>query len=127
MLASFHKYETFVQKLIKFSKEFGVGIDLSKRDIFGNDALMWACIGGDENIVKLLLSKGSDIDIVDKFGNTTLINAIKNSNIAVARLLIDKNADITVTTKSGNTPLQLAKQKNLNTIVDILERKGARK
>ena len=70
-----------------------------------------AAADGDIEQVKLLISKGADINSKDKGGNIPLHYAVKAGKIEVVQLLIEAGADINVKDNRDRTPLHMAKQK----------------
>lgn len=71
---------------------------------------MIACSREDENICKLLVQKGADVEARDNDDWTPLHFAACGSNIEIAKLLRSKGARVSVKNKNGQTSLDLAKQ-----------------
>ena len=77
----------------------------------GMTPLIYASLRGHENIVKLLLQSGANINIKDNTGSTALMHAASSNafrHINVAELLLKNGADITAKDNSGNTALDIA-------------------
>ncbi|KAL7956687.1 ankyrin repeat-containing domain protein [Trichoderma compactum] len=83
--------------------------------------------GGKEDMVKLLLDQGANIEAKDDDGDTPLISAIRigNGNAGVVKLLLDRGADVEVEDEYGNTPLQFAKRQGYEDVVKLLLDRGA--
>lgn len=60
---------------------------------YGN-ALHTASRSGREDIVKLLLDNGADVNILDTFGHTALQYASFRDFTSIVNLLLDKNGNI---------------------------------
>ena len=57
------------------------------------------------DIIKLLIDKGTDVNVKNKIGNTPLYYA---KDLEIAKLLIDNGADVNAKNNQGNTPLHYA-------------------
>jgi ankyrin repeat protein len=85
--------------------------------------LHYAAIGNLEEIVKLLLDNGADINIRDSFRRTPLLFCMKHDRIAV--LLISRGADVNMPDEIGATPLHVAASLGKRDIAKLLLEKGA--
>jgi len=66
---------------------------------------------GDEQMVRLLLERGAEVDRKDRFGLTPLYHAARlglEEHCDVAELLIGRGADVCARSKFGETPLHAA-------------------
>lgn len=79
-----NKFDEFIEY---FKKE--ENIDVNLRDDTGNYLITYAIIKNNINIVKLLLTKGSLIDITDQEGRSLLYLPIKYGYNDIIKLLID--------------------------------------
>ena len=70
----------------------------------GYSPLLLACYRGNNEVAKLLIEKGSDINGKSKFG-TPLMACIVKGNNEIAKVLIDKKADLNFADLSGMTAL----------------------
>jgi len=117
------------------------GVDINAYDKDGRTALTQAVFSysGSLNIIRLLIEKGADMNVRDENGNAALMYAVSAPHVDVVRLLIEKGANLNVTDKLGfHTALSLAqffkkgqsfgpqKQKEIEEIVRMLERAGAK-
>ena len=89
----------------------------------GYTPLMCAVEGGHIEIVKLLLSKGADVNTKSGRG-TALHVAVERGHAEIVRLLLDNGADLSIIGSPGpasnslrGTPLQIAQEKGQNTII----------
>lgn len=57
------------------------------------------------DIIKLLITKGADVNPKDKSGITPLQNAVSKGKFEVVRLLIEAGADVNTKDNEGETPL----------------------
>ncbi|PGH07901.1 hypothetical protein AJ80_07941 [Polytolypa hystricis UAMH7299] len=78
-----------------------------------------------EEIVKLLLDAGADVNVKNANGDTPLHSAAGSSKEEIVRLLLDAGADIDDMTKSGSTPLHSAVSACREDIVKLLLDAGA--
>lgn len=90
----------------------GVSVDLQKAAttgkgvrVQGRTPLMTASMKGDTKTVKLLLKKGSDINVKNNHGLTALNYAVNNNQASVVRLLIRHGANVNQRDEIGDTPL----------------------
>ena len=70
---------------------------------------MYAIGIGNEDIVKLLIENGANINIQNTLGTTPLILGVKKCNKAIVKLLIEKGAKVDKLDNNGNTALDYVK------------------
>ena len=93
----------------------------------GTTVLMKASNSADAEMVKILLSRGADINYTNKYGWTALLKALDNREhwIAVTPVLVKSGADVNAKLKSnGYTPLWKAIgriSKNRDAAVEIIK------
>ncbi|XP_062556746.1 uncharacterized protein LOC134221572 [Armigeres subalbatus] len=87
--------------------------------------LFLAAVKGQNEIVELLIEKGTNIELSTNEGHTAMHVAALSGKVDVLRTLIDKKAKIDVHDKNGWTPLHCAAQEGHNDAVVLLIRKGA--
>jgi ankyrin repeat protein len=125
--------------IVRLLIEKGANVNAYDKD--GRTALIQAVFSysGSLSILRLLIEKGADMNVRDEYGNTALMYGVSSPKADVVRLLIEKGANLNVTDKLGlNTALSLAqffakgksfgpqKQKEIEEIVRMLERAGAK-
>ncbi len=89
--------------------------------------LFCAVIDGDLEMVKLLLSRGADINETNLFGCTALINAAQNhrSDKEITEFLLDRGADINAGNQYEQTLLHMAAIRGDKEMAEFLLDKGA--
>ncbi len=97
------------------------------------EALMKAVADGDTEVVKLLLEQGVDVNAKVLAGMykgwTALIFSVASGNTEVVKLLLKQGADVNVKVTKGESKsfaVQLAEDMGYITIVDILQKTGAK-
>ncbi len=89
-----------------------------------SDALVWASMGGNIEIVKLLIKNGMGL-LSEEGLSDCLRAASENGNAEVVNLLIDEGANVNSKTSEGYTALYLAAYDNHTEVVRLLIDKGA--
>jgi ankyrin repeat protein len=99
----------------------GGNSDLSVADGFGRTALHYAARLGHEDIMRILIEAGAQVDAKDNDGYTPLLRAIQggDSNFGAVRQLLDAGADRT--TRAGDVgAVELARSIGALKLVDLL-------
>ena len=116
----------FHEKLQKFFKKITI-IDVPSE--LGITPLHYACAKGSKNAVDLLLDLGANINAVDVDGNNCLHFAVNSNNTTnntkLLKKLLVRGAEKTNANKEGKLPIDLAKENNNGTIVNILSAKNS--
>lgn len=89
-------------------------------DIFGRNALIYACYNGNIGAVKLLLEANADVNIVNIYGGNAFIHACMNGKTEVVKLLLEANADVNIVDVYGRTPLKVAEEYGHTEIIELL-------
>jgi len=87
-------------------------------------ALHFAARDGNEQLVRLLLAAGAQVDAVDVFGNTPLWRAVRNTGDGLAPMtaLLHRGADPGRKNQHGISPLELARESGEEDVLALLER-----
>lgn len=113
-------------EITKFLLSSGADIYMTDKKN-GATALHPAAFNGNLSTVKLLLSKGADINRRDSNKVTPLFAAAIGRHQEVVRILLEKGADPNATNKDGLTPLDVATLNDDQEISSMLYAKGARR
>ncbi|WP_445710213.1 ankyrin repeat domain-containing protein [Flavobacterium sp.] len=89
----------------------------------GFSALVLATYKGNNDVAKLLIEKGSDINGNSQMG-TPLMAAIVKGNNEIAKILIEKKADLDLMDSNGTTALLYAVQFKNHELVSIIVKTG---
>jgi ankyrin repeat protein len=78
-----------------------------------------------ENIIKLLLERGADINRADPKGITAVSNAAFMGHANIVKILIENGADVNKADNNGSTPLFEAASTGNEEIINLLLEKGS--
>ncbi|KAF4333918.1 nasopharyngeal carcinoma susceptibility LZ16 [Fusarium beomiforme] len=79
--------------------------DLNVADYAGNTPLQIAAINGCEDIVKLLIEAGCNLDCVNYDKDTPLLDAVDNGHLGVVKLLLDAGVNPRKANVNGEEPI----------------------
>lgn len=79
--------------------------DLNVADYAGNTPLQIAAINGCEDIVKLLIDAGCNLDCVNYDKDTPLLDAVDNGHLSVVKLLLDAGVNPRKANVNGEEPI----------------------
>jgi ankyrin repeat protein len=89
------------------------------------DKLLTAVKNGDNDLARLLIEKGADLNAKDDYQYTPLHWAAKGGHTTLARLLIEKGADLNTKDERKQTPLHWAAMYGHIDLARLLIEKGA--
>lgn len=102
------------------------GADLNAQNKEGNTPLSVAAISNSEDVTKLLLDSGTDVNrIFDSTAKTPLMIAAIKENENICELLVKRGANVNAKDNDGWTPLFFAAQNNNIAICQTLYDHGA--
>ena len=98
---------------------------------YDGTALIAAAHLGHDEVVKLLIEAGAPLDHVNNLGWTALIESIVLGqggprHVETLRAIVRAGANVNLADRNGQTPLQLARSRGFKTMVEILEKAGAK-
>jgi len=117
--------------LIRVKELIEQGVDVNQiQDYNKNSPLIEACSFGETldmgnylEIIKLLLSRGANINHKNNISWTALMYACDYGHIEIVKLLLDNEADINHTDGNGYNALFIAKHNDSTEIVKLIEEK----
>ena len=119
MLLQYIDFNTITGLLPLFLEK---GVDVNKKDINGNTALILNaqnnCYKG---VVKELVRAGADVNATDSAGRNALHYALGYGNQETARFLIKKGADYNHPDNNGVAPAQIIVEKGYDTLLELLD------
>ncbi|XP_026782478.3 ankyrin repeat and EF-hand domain-containing protein 1-like [Pangasianodon hypophthalmus] len=107
------------------SLAFSQHVPVDIRDHFYKTPLMTACIIGNYQMARFLISHGANVNMYDQFQWTALHHACFAGHADIVKLLLEHSAVVDATTSNGVTPLMRAIQSCKFNCVDQLVNSGA--
>jgi hypothetical protein len=101
------------------------GADVNAKMSDGMTSLMYASLGGHQDIVLVLLVKGADVKDKTNNGVSSLMYASLGGHLGIVRALIASGADINAKNNDGWTALMIASMGGHSEVVQELLVKGA--
>jgi hypothetical protein len=83
-----------------------------------NPTIIDAARRGRTDVVKLLLDKGTNVDMQNNYGQTALMWAASEGHTEIVKLLLDKGANPVIKDKNGKTALYFAKNDEIKKLLN---------
>ncbi len=106
-----------------FLLERGADVDSRERRA-GLNPLMYSCLSGNSEMVKLLLGKGPRVNATDAMGRNALMLAATLGSSEAVELLLKAGAQIDLRDDAGTTALDWARENGHRHIVELLMGEG---
>ncbi len=116
--------KNFIKRLDVNTKFDYKNTDLTEL-IYESNALIIACKYGYEDVVKLLIANGANVNLADSSGNVPLSYAAQNGNENIVNTLIRNRAKVNISNHRGITPLMNASADGHINVAMILIENGA--
>ncbi|XP_069495205.1 M-phase phosphoprotein 8 isoform X2 [Ambystoma mexicanum] len=110
---------------VKFALNSKEQYDLEQEDSSGMTLVMFAAAGGHDDILRLLVKKGSKINSRQKNGTTALIHAAEKNFLTSAAILLDAGAYVNIQQNNGETALMKACKRGNSDVVRLMIEAGA--
>lgn len=95
------------------------------KDKYDGSAIVVAAMNKHITVVRLMLSKGINVDQRDKNGYTALIGALSEGNIDIVNLILKYSPNVNLEDNQGNTPLIVSSSKGYLDIIKTLTENNA--
>ena len=89
-------------------------------DVYGMNALMYACVNDNTESVKLLLAEDVNVNVVNRRGVNAFIYACMNGETESVKLLLEADADVNFVDGYGRTALKIAEEYGHTEIVELI-------
>jgi len=110
-----------IKILISHHAPVGHHVDINETDLFGMSPIMYLCRSPYyQDMIKLLIDNGADINLADKNGHTALLIACHGNNHKILQLLIDNGANALAADNEGNTPLSYSQKHKFTECCNVL-------
>jgi len=120
-LAAYLGQRDTVQHLL----EAGADPNAVAKNETGFTALTGAVSQNHNEVAKILVEKGANVNYSYEGGFTPLIHAAHAGNLELVKLLLEKGADPNAKNSEGKTPMAYARDKGHNKVVELLKTHGA--
>ncbi|KAG9402657.1 hypothetical protein AC1031_007265 [Aphanomyces cochlioides] len=101
-----------------------IDIDVNNANKEGHTAMVMACATGAVDVVQLLITECPQLNVnyqTPECGNTALLIAVRENHPKIVESLLEHpEIDISLENKEGLTAMDLAIQKELNDIIELL-------
>lgn len=107
-------------QVVSFLIEKGINVKVN----FDSSLIICAIQHGSQEIARILIESGADVNAESYYGRRPLHLAVTNGQLDIVRLLLDRGADINAASIHDGTPLQLAAKKGQEEMVRLLLDRG---
>lgn len=95
-------------------------LSIDMQDVEGNSALFYAAVSGSAEVAKLLIERGSNVNLLNHEGQSALLLATLAGHVSVAELLLAAKANTEIKDKQGRTAVMHAAWKGNDVLVEKL-------
>lgn len=116
------------EKMVKMLLRKMTGLRRALRGIClwsANTALRLAVVREQEEVVRILIENGADVDSKHCYNFTLLHYAVVSNNLPITSLLIENGANVSSINHMGRTPLHTAVEHDFEDMARLLVEKGA--
>lgn len=107
-------------KVTRLLDQYGAAI-INERDSIDARAITWAAFSGNNDIVKLLLDRGADINSHGTSGKPALTWAVECGRLETTAFLLDRGASLEERDDTGMTPLDYARRASNTAVSDLVD------
>jgi ankyrin repeat protein len=98
----------------------GADVNLPSNNGFRVFPIHSAVAGNYNNIVRMLIENGAQVNVKQQAGATPLHSAAQNGNLELLILLLENGAETNIRMEGGKLPTDLAREKGFEEIAEIL-------
>jgi uncharacterized protein len=110
---------------VEYLVEKGADLNAIARNETGYTALTGAVSQNHNEITKVLVKNGAQVNHGYEGGFTPLMHAAYAGNVELVSCLLQNGADPTAKNSEGKTPLTSAQEKNNNQVIELLRKHGS--
>ena len=105
MAASKYGHAEYMEFLIDYARQKDIDLHINAVDNDCQTAVMFCCIGGHHDALRVLIEANADLNLNDLNGSTALMKAVALGYSSCVSLLLDNGADPSMKDDHGNTAL----------------------
>jgi ankyrin repeat protein len=112
--------------LAEVKRLIGEGVQLSPKNKYDEyDPLFYACLEGNNDIIRTLLDAGAKVEIEGAYSSYLMI-VVSRGNVEGVKLFLERGANVNFYGKESHTPMSRACKYYNKEIIDILTKAGAK-